>query len=237
MRIDTLSLFPAVVETLTAASILGRAQEAGCVRFFAHDLRDYTADKHRTVDDRPFGGGPGMILKCEPLVHAIESIRAMESSPATVICMTPQGERLTQKKAAELSLLPRLILVSGHYEGIDQRVLDGGWIDQELSIGDYVLTSGILPALVVADAVVRLLPGALGNEASALQESFSQNPEWLEGPQYTRPEVFRELAVPGILLSGHHAEITAWRHEQASKRTQLRMRSDLAEEASPKLEC
>lgn len=236
MRIDILSLFPEVVRAYAGASILGRAQEMGKMRFFAHDLRDYTTDKHRTVDDRPFGGGPGMVLKCEPLVRAIESIRPMETGPCKVIYMTPQGEPLNQKKVAELSTLPRLFLISGHYEGIDERVLSGGWVDEEISIGSYILTNGILPALVVADAVTRLLPGVLGNEASALHESFSQG-EQLEGPQYTRPEVFRGLSVPEILLSGHHAQIEAWRQGEALKRTHKRrtdekITSRLAEDKS-----
>lgn len=224
MRIDILTLFPSILEGALQSSILKRAQETGCVQIFTHQLRDYTHDKHRTVDDRPFGGGPGMILKCEPLVEAIEAIQKMDSERAHVIYLTPQGQLFKQPKAMELSKLKRILLVSGHYEGIDERVRIGGWIDEEISIGDYVLTNGTIAALIVTDCVARLLPGALGNETSAAQDSFEGG--LLEGPQYTRPEIFRGLQVPEILLSGHHAEIEKWRKEQALQKTKEK-RSDL----------
>jgi len=223
VTIDVLSLFPEMMESPLQASILHRAQASGKAAIRRHNIRDYTHDKHRTVDDRPYGGGPGMVMMCEPLVEAIETVQAMEPAPAHVIFMTPEGTPFTQARAQALSRLPRLLILSGHYEGIDERVRQG-WVHEELSIGDYVLTNGTLPALVVIDAVVRLLPGVLGNEDSAGSESFSS--ELLEGPQYTRPVEFRGRRVPDILLSGNHAAISAWRHEQARTRTRQR-RQDL----------
>lgn len=212
-----------MMESPLQASILHRAQSSGKVAIRRHNIRDYAHDKHRTVDDRPYGGGPGMVMMCEPLVEAIEAVQAMDSTPAHLIFMTPEGTRFTQARAQALSRMPRLMILSGHYEGIDERVRQG-WVDEELSIGDYVLTNGTLPALVVIDAVVRLLPGVLGNENSAGSESFSS--DLLEGPQYTRPVEFRGLRVPDILLSGNHAAISTWRHEQARTRTRQR-RQDL----------
>lgn len=206
------------------SSILHRAQKQGGVRIRVHDLREYAHDRHRTVDDRPFGGGPGMVMKCEPLVEAIEAIQGLEKERARVIYLTPEGRKFGQSVARELSARPRLLLVSGHYEGIDERVREG-WIDEEISIGDYVLTNGTLAGMVVTDAVVRLLPGVLGNEESSRTESFGSE-NLLEGPQYTRPVEFREKRVPEILMTGNHAAIAAWRKEQAEKRTRER-RSDL----------
>lgn len=223
VTIDVLTLFPEMMESPLRASILHRAQTSGKVIIRRHNIRDYTHDKHRTVDDRPYGGGPGMVMMCEPLVEAIESVQAMENQRAHVIFMTPEGTRFTQARAHALAQLPRLMILSGHYEGIDERVREG-WVDEELSIGDYVLTNGTLPALVLIDAVVRLLPGVLGNDGSAGSESFSS--ALLEGPQYTRPVEFRGRRVPDILLSGDHAAIQAWRHEQARARTRQR-RPDL----------
>lgn len=212
-----------MLEGAMHSSILKRAQANGHVDICLSDIRNFARDKHRTVDDRPFGGGPGMVMKCEPLVEAIESTRGSGPQPGRVIYMTPEGQRFDQAKAIELSQVDHLIFVSGHYEGIDERVREG-WIDEELSIGDYVLTNGTVAALVIIDAVVRLLPGVLGNEASPISDSFSEG--ILEGPQYTRPEEFRGKKIPDILLSGNHAAIEAWRREQAEKRTAER-RKDL----------
>jgi len=225
MKLDLITLFPEMAQGVLDASILQRARENNLVRVDVHNLRDYTHDRHRTVDDRPFGGGPGMVMKCEPLVEAIETIKRGGETECRVIYMTPEGEKFSQAMAGELSRHPRLIFVSGHYEGIDERVRDG-WIDQEISIGDYVLTNGTLPALVVMDAVVRLLPGVLGNQESALQESFTSG--LLEGPHYTRPEQFQGRGVPDVLLQGNHQAIAEWRMAQARERTAKR-RPDLLE--------
>lgn len=224
MNIDLLTLFPAMAQAVMAESILGRAQRAGLVKIHVHQLRDYARDRHKTVDDRPFGGGPGMVMKAEPLVDAIEHLRGEGADRAHVIYLTPEGKQLNQGHVRELSARhKRLLLISGHYEGIDERVREG-WIDEEVSVGDYILSNGTLPALTLIDALVRLIPGVLGNEESAGTDSFESG--LLEGPQYTRPENFRGMTVPEVLLSGHHAEIEAWRKEQALARTRSR-RGDL----------
>jgi tRNA (guanine37-N1)-methyltransferase len=224
MTIDLLTLFPAMAQAVMAESILGRAQRAGLVKIRVHQLRDYARDRHKTVDDRPFGGGPGMVMKAEPLVDAIEHLRGEGAERAHVIYLTPEGKKLTQPHVRALaSQYQRLLLVSGHYEGIDERVREG-WIDEEISVGDYILSNGTLPALTLVDALVRLIPGVLGNEESAGADSFAAG--LLEGPQYTRPESFRGMKVPEVLLSGHHAEIEAWRKKQALART-LARRGDL----------
>lgn len=201
-------------------SIVKRAREAGLLELTLHNLRDYAHDRHRTVDDRPFGGGPGMLLKPEPLFEAVEKL-ARETT--RVILFSPSGRTFNQAIARELAQLDDLLLISGHYEGFDERVREHLAAD-ELSIGDYVLTNGALPAMVIIDAVTRLLPGALGDDSSSHEESFSHG--LLEYPQYTRPADFRGMKVPEVLLSGNHAEIAKWRAEQASARTKER-RPDL----------
>ena len=200
-----------------------RASKAGYVTFRGLNLRDFTDDKHRTTDDRPFGGGPGMVMKPEPVFRAVESVRSEKSR---VILMCPQGKPFTQKRAQELSSEEHLIFVCGHYEGLDERIREA-LIDEEISIGDYVLTNGVLPAAVVIDAVVRLIPGVLGGEGATEQESFSES--LLEYPQYTRPPEFRGMKVPEELLSGDHAAIAKWRRQQSEKRTAER-RPDLLSE-------
>lgn len=194
-------------------SILKRARQAGHLDLRIHQLRDWTHDRHKTVDDRPFGGGPGMLMKPEPLFEAVESLRRPETK---VILLTPSGRKFSQPIARELATETDLLLVTGHYEGFDERVREA-LADDELSIGDYVLTNGALPAMVVIDAVTRLLPGVLGDDDSSRDESFSQG--LLEYPQYTRPAEFRGMKIPEVLVSGHHAEIEKWRREQARLRT------------------
>ena len=225
MRIDVLTLFPKVFEPFVATSIVGRAVERGIVSIRGIDIRDYTTDRHRRVDDRPFGGGPGMVLMCQPVFDALESVEAGATEKPLRVLLTPQGERLQQATIVELSLAPWLVVVCGRYEGFDDRIRQGVEV-RELSIGDYVLSGGEPAAMVLIDAVVRLLPGALGDEASAESESFSDGT--LEYPQYTRPREFRGMTVPEVLLSGDHAKIAAWRQEQALRRT-LSRRPDLLE--------
>jgi len=225
MKIDLLTLFPAMAHGVLAESILGRAQRSGLVEIRVHQLRDYAKDKHHTVDDRPFGGGPGMVMKAEPLVDAIEHLRGEGENRAHVVFLTPEGARLNQPTVQRfVAKHSRLLLISGHYEGIDERVRQG-WIDEEISVGDYILSNGTLPALTLIDALVRLIPGVLGNEDSAGTDSFGEE-GLLEGPQYTRPEEFRGMKVPQVLLSGHHAEIRKWQKSQALARTRER-REDL----------
>jgi tRNA (guanine37-N1)-methyltransferase len=220
MKIDVLTLFPAMFAGPLDESIIKRAREAGLLELAIHNLRDYAHDRHKTVDDRPFGGGPGMLLKPEPIFEAVENLA---QDGTRVILLSPSGRTFTQLIARELAGAKHLLLASGHYEGFDERVRER-LADDELSIGDYVLTNGALPAMVVIDAVTRLLPGVLGDEQSALEESFSHG--LLEYPQYTRPANFRDMAVPEVLLSGNHAQIAKWRAEQARLRTRER-RPDL----------
>ena len=222
MKIDVLTLFPAMFAGPLDESIIKRAREAGRLDLSIHNLRDYAHDRHKTVDDRPFGGGPGMLLKPEPIFEAVESL-AREGT--RVILLSPAGRPFSQAIAGELARLEHLLMVSGHYEGFDERVREQ-LADDELSIGDYVLTNGALPVMVIIDAVTRLLPGVLGDEDSARDDSFSQG--LLEYPQYTRPADFRGMKVPEVLLSGNHAEIARWRAEQARLRTEER-RPDLLE--------
>jgi len=213
MKIDILTLFPEICRAPLSESMMKRAQENKIVDLRIHNLRDWTTDKHHIVDDAPFGGGQGMVMKPEPVFAAVEQLK---SAKAKVILMSPAGERLDQQLASELSKESHLIIICGHYEGVDHRVIEH-LVDLEISIGDYVLTNGAIAAAVLVDAVVRLLPGALGDEKSAADDSFSIGS--LEAPQYTRPAEFRGWKVPEILLSGNHAEIAKWRKEQALKRT------------------
>ena len=220
MECDILTLFPRIFEGPLDESILKRAREAGLARIRVHNLRDFTHDKHRVVDDRPYGGGPGMLMKPEPIFEAVETLRRADSC---VVLMTPQGAPLTQQRAAAFARKPHLVILCGHYEGVDERVREA-LVHEEVSIGDYVLTNGALAAAVLVDAVVRLVPGVLGDEQSAADDSFAGG--LLEGPQYTRPPEFRGMRVPEILLSGDHAAVAVWRAEQARRRTEQR-RPDL----------
>jgi tRNA (guanine37-N1)-methyltransferase len=220
MEIDVLTLFPRIFEGPLEESILKRAQNKGLVSIRVHNLRDFTHDKHRVVDDKPYGGGPGMLMKPEPIFEAVEKFRRAESR---VVLMTPQGAPLTQARVREFSPTAHLIIICGHYEGVDDRVREA-LVDDEVSIGDYVLTNGALAAAVFVDAVVRLLPGVLGDEDSAGDDSFANG--LLEGPQYTRPPEFRGMPVPEVLLSGNHEAIAKWRAEWARQRTKER-RPDL----------
>jgi tRNA (guanine37-N1)-methyltransferase len=220
MKIDVLTLFPAMFAGPLDESIIKRARAAGLLDLNLHNLRDYTHDAHRKVDDRPFGGGPGMLFKPEPLFEAVE---ALGRETTRVILLSPAGRTFNQAIARELAGAEHLLLISGHYEGFDERVREQ-LADDELSIGDYVLTNGALPAMVIIDAVTRLMPGVLGDDESTHEESFSHG--LLEYPQYTRPAEFRGMKVPEVLLSGNHAEIARWRAEQARSRTKAR-RPDL----------
>lgn len=225
MHIDILTLFPQAFSGAFDYSIIGRARERGLVDISLHDIREYTHDKHHVVDDYPYGGGAGMVMKPEPLFEAVESIRQQENMP--VILLTPQGRLLNQQIVQELVESGRFMLICGHYEGVDERVIEH-LVTDELSIGDYVLSGGEIAAMVVVDAVVRLLPGAVGSEQSVLDDSHIGN--LLEYPQYTRPAVFRDWPVPDVLLSGNHAQISAWRRQQSLLRTASR-RPDLLEKA------
>jgi len=225
MRFDVISLFPDVVHQTAAMGVIGRAIEKKRIQLETWNPRSYTEDVHRTVDDRPFGGGPGMVMKVEPLKKAILAAKKASSEPSLVIAMTPQGRQLNQKGVEYLSRQKRLILVAGRYEGIDERVLDTH-VDEEWSIGDYVLSGGELPALVLIDAVSRMLPDVLGHEASAVEDSFVAG--LLDHPHYTRPEVVDGQAVPKVLMSGNHKKIALWREKQALGKTWLK-RPDLLE--------
>jgi tRNA (guanine37-N1)-methyltransferase len=235
MKIDIVTLFPEICRAPLSESIMKRAQEKGIVELHIHNLRDWTTDKHHIVDDAPFGGGQGMVMKPEPIFAAVEELKQqtsrvqskIENRESKIILMSPGGRRLDQKLTAKVSRESHLIVVCGHYEGVDHRVIEH-LVDMEISIGDYVLTNGAIAAVVLVDAIVRLLPGALGHERSAIDDSFSHERSGLEGPQYTRPAEFRGWQVPDVLLSGNHAEIAKWRKEQAIKRTKQN-RPDLLE--------
>ncbi len=222
MEFDILTLFPGIFTGPLDESILKRARENGLVQVRVHNLRDFTHDKHRVVDDRPYGGGPGMLMKPEPIFEAVEKLQRPDSC---VVLMTPQGQPFTQALASQFAGRPHLIIICGHYEGVDERVRES-LVDEEISIGDYVLTNGALAAAVVVDAVTRLLPGAIGHEQSAADDSFATG--LLEGPQYTRPPEFRGMRVPDVLLSGDHGEVAKWRAAESQQRTRQR-RPDLLE--------
>ena len=225
MRIDVLTLFPGMFDAVFGESILKIAQEKKLVQYYLHNIRDYSDDKHKCVDDKPYGGGGGMVIKPEPLFHAIEEVERLDSLAAKKILLTPQGKTLNQEMANALSHENRLMLICGHYEGFDERIRSG--IDLlEISIGDYVLTGGEIPAMVITDAVVRLIPGVLGGKRSLQNESFMN--KMLDYPQYTRPAVFRGMKVPEILRSGNHKLIEEWRNEKSVIRTEER-RPDLLE--------
>ncbi|MHC4556544.1 MAG: tRNA (guanosine(37)-N1)-methyltransferase TrmD [Planctomycetota bacterium] len=223
MRIDILTLFPDMFESPLSCSILKRAQENGVIEIALTDIRDFSTDNYRKVDDKPYGGGPGMVMMPGPVFDCFEHVQKLSPEKARVILLSPQGQKFNQAKALELSLEKRLILIAGKYEGFDERIRTGLGAEQ-ISIGDYVLSGGELAAMVIIDAVVRLLAGVLGDEDSAKDDSFSEG--LLEYPQYTRPEVFRDMKVPDILLSGDHDKIAEWRSRQALERTK-KWRPDL----------
>lgn len=222
MIFDILTIFPGMFSSPLEESIVGKARARGLIQVRVHNIRDFATDKHQMTDDRPFGGGEGMVMKPEPIVGALRAV-AGEGPPARVVLMTPQGRLFDQQTARDLSALPRLVLICGRYEGVDERVAEH-FTDDQLSIGDYILTGGELAAMVVVDAVTRLIPGTLGNAGSALCDSFSE--AVLEHPQYTRPQEYEGMSVPGILLSGNHESIRRWRRGQALLRTKMR-RPDL----------
>lgn len=225
MRIDVLTLFPEMLSGYLGQSLLKRAIDAGIVDIQVHNIRDWAQGKHKQVDDRPFGGGPGMVLRPEPVVDCTEAVQGQSREPGHLILLTPQGRRLDQRVVEELASRPRLVMICGRYEGIDQRAIDLLQPD-ELSIGDYILGGGEVAAMVVIDAVARLVPGVLGDEESNRQDSFSGDPPLLEFAQYTRPREYRGLAVPEVLMTGNHPEIARWREEQKLQRTRQR-RADL----------
>ncbi len=227
MHIEVVTLFPEMVRGAVAFGVVGRASERGLLYVGTEDPRAHTQNAHRTVDDRPYGGGPGMVLKPEPMLAAIRAAHARLPAGSPRICLSAQGELFSAAKAEELAALPGFLLIAGRYEGIDERVMALG-VDRDLSIGDYVVSGGELPALVVVDAVARLLPGVLGDERSSVEDSFVAG--LLDWPHYTRPEVFEGLAVPQVLLSGDHADIRRWRLEQAVGRTWLRRRDLIVKE-------
>jgi tRNA (guanine37-N1)-methyltransferase len=223
LRIDILTLFPDMFVPILGTSIPKRAADKGLVQYSLTNFRDFATDAHQSVDDKPFGGGPGMVLMCQTLFDAVEAVERKDPRPATRVLLTPQGRQFDQSVAEQLAKCERLLLVAGHYEGFDQRIIDG-LAPMELSIGDYVLSGGEIAAMVVIDAVVRLLPGALGAADGAADETFADG--LIEHPQYTRPRNFRGMAVPDVLLSGDHAAIARWRMEQRVARTKSR-RPDL----------
>jgi tRNA (guanine37-N1)-methyltransferase len=226
VRIDIVTILPEMFSGPMSASVIGIAREKGLLEIHVHDLRDYTHDRHRTTDDAPYGGGPGMVMKPEPVFEAVESIRALDERTAWTVVLSPRGEPFRQRSAERLSRCERIILICGRYEGFDERIYT--LADEIVSIGDYVLTGGELPAMVLIDATARLLPGVLGHENSTQDESFTTG--LLEYPQYTRPAVFRGIGVPDVLRSGDHGRIESWRRDQAIRVT-ARIRPDLLERA------
>jgi tRNA (guanine37-N1)-methyltransferase len=225
MRFDVLTLFPDIFQGYLGESLLKRAIQAGLVDVRLHDIRDWSQGKHNTVDDRPFGGGPGMVLKVEPVVECVEAVRAQDPEAGHLIMLTPQGRRLDQPMVEELAQHKRLILLCGRYEGFDERIrllLE----PDEISIGDFVLNGGEVAAMTIIDTTIRLVPGVLGDEDSSVYDSFSGSRRWLEGPQYTRPREYRGLDVPPVLIGGNHEEIARWREQNSLERTRQR-RADL----------
>ncbi len=227
MIVDVITIFPEMFESVLGASIVGNARDEGLIEVNLHDLRDWTHDKHRSTDDAPYGGGPGMVMKPEPLFESVEAVREGASAEPYVVFFTPAGRPLDQGLVLELADKERLILVCGRYEGFDERALS--LADMQVSIGDYVLTGGELPAMVLVDALARHVPGVLGHEQSAADETFTEN--LLEYPQYTRPAVYRGMSVPDVLRSGDHGRIAQWRREQSVRKT-ARVRPDLLGRAS-----
>ncbi len=217
LRFDVLTLFPALFESYLGQSLLDDAIRAGLVEVHRWNIRDWTQDKHQRVDDRPFGGGPGMVLMAQPVVDAVEAVRAKAESPGSLVMLTPAGERLTQRVVEQLAKEPRILLLCGRYEGFDDRIRQV-LKPREISVGDFVCNGGEVPAMVVIDSVIRLVPGVLGDEASAADESHSEDGR-IEYPQYTRPRAFRGLDVPEVLLSGNHGAVAKWRAEQSAKRS------------------
>ena len=244
MRIDVLTLFPKMFKGVLDSSILKRAAnphlrphasnlKLPLASYHLHDIRQYSSDKHQKVDQPPYGGGPGMVMQCQPVWDTVQAVEAQDDRPAMRVLMSPQGQRLDQPKVDELACQPRVLIIAGHYEGIDDRVIQKLAPIHEISIGDYVLSGGELPAMVLIDAIVRLIPGVLGDEASAEYESFSRATHGLlDHPHYTRPAEWMGLKVPNVLLSGNHAKIAAWRLEQSRQRT-VQRRPDLTEDSLP----
>ncbi len=232
MRFDILSLFPEMFPGVLDASITGRAFQGGFASYHLHNIRDFADNKHAKVDDRPFGGGPGMVMMCQPLHDCVQAIEKLDETPATRILLTPQGKVLRQKRIEELAKEPRLMIIAGHYEGVDERVIDE-LAPLEMSVGDYVLSGAELPAMILIDAIVRLLPGVLGHEDSAAEDSFSprgqEGKRMLDCPHYTRPQVWKDRVVPEVLLSGDHGAVEKWRMKQMIERTKVR-RPDLLED-------
>jgi tRNA (guanine37-N1)-methyltransferase len=228
VKIDIVTIFPAMVQAALAEGVVGRAIVGGRLDVLVHNLRDHATDRHKTVDDVPFGGGPGMVLKAEPLFAAVDAIRAGRGTPGAIILTSPDGERFNQAAAARLRAAGHIIVLCGRYEGVDERVRTG-LATEAVSIGDYVLSGGELPALVIVDAIARLVPGVVGDEESVARDTFARG--LLDYPQYTRPAEFRGMGVPPVLLSGHHAEIEKWRRREALART-LERRPDLLQSAS-----
>lgn len=229
MRFDVLTLFPEIFPGYLSQSLLNKAIERGLTGVQVHNIRDWTTDKHHSIDDRPFGGGPGMVMMAPPVVECAEAVMKLDDRPAHTILLTPQGRTLNQRVAEELSEHPRIMLLCGRYEGFDQRVSDI-LQPEELSVGDFVLNGGEVAAMIVIDTLVRLIPGVLGDERSSQEDSFSRANRLLEFPQYTRPREYRGHQVPKILLSGDHGKIEKWRSEQSLERTKQR-RSDLLDES------
>lgn len=229
MRIDVLTLFPEAFRGPLDVSIIKRAREDGLLDLQIHDIREHAADRHRSVDDYPFGGGQGMVMRVDVLDRALQHVQGLDGPPGLVVFLSPQGEVLSDRLVRELATNERLVLVCGRYEGVDERFIEH-CVDREVSIGDYILTGGELPAMVLIDSVARHIPGALGDEVSPEEESFADG--LLEHPQYTRPSEYRDWTVPEVLLSGHHANIEKWKKEQRLKRTQER-RPDLLEGGPP----